>query len=447
MRGKAIEFITIEDVRQLIVDGVSESLSIEFKLDIPVSPEEQKAQRAKDPSLSVPRGWQGFGSISNFGRDALAEEIVAFANADGGTLVLGMEETEAAPPRASRLNVLPNVFDLERRLRDAFNDCIEPRLPYLAVRSLVTENDGSGVVLIETSPSSLGPHWVKKSRKPTIRREDRCDTLSMPELHDMVLRRARSLDEAAARQVEERSRFQKHFADHLVHLKPANFLGGPNDSGVPVWLKQTGQAALGLQVTIVPHFGIGLPRLESFNGLVPDPGAIGILQGSERRPTHWIETYTYVEGSGRKILGGVMSRQEGGFDKTVTVMRDGLVTVSFVQVRPTSSCTCTADLVITAAGFAVGLFDRLRRKSSYPAAPADVSVDIHTMGEVGIGRFDGFNGGAVFGRLASRTVFPIYTLGDSQDISVLLNEISGDLMNAGGMDATSINPVAWLDES
>lgn len=129
MRGKAIEFITIEDVRQLIVDGVSESLNIEFKLDIPVSPEEQKAQRAKDPSLSVPRGWQGSGSISNFGRDALAEEIVAFANADGGTLVLGMEETEAAPPRASRLNVLPNVFDLERRLRDAFNDCIEPRPP------------------------------------------------------------------------------------------------------------------------------------------------------------------------------------------------------------------------------------------------------------------------------------------------------------------------------
>ncbi|MFA1672069.1 helix-turn-helix domain-containing protein [Rhizobium mongolense] len=446
MRGKPIDFVTIEDIRQLILDGVSEGRNLEFKLDIPVSSEEQKAQRTKNPTLSLPRGWQGTGNVSHFGRDALAEEIVAFANSDGGTLILGLEETETAPPRASKINALPQVIDLERRLRDAFNDCIEPRLPYLAVRSIATEDDGSGIVLIETSPSALGPHWVKKSRKPTIRREDRCDLLSMPELHEMVLRRAKSLDEAVKQSNVERARFKEIFDNNLIRLKPANFLGGPNDSGVQGWLKQTGQAGLGVQVTIVPHFGLGIPRLESFAGLIPRSDAIGILRGSERHLTEWIDTYTYVEGTSRKVLGGMTSRQDGGFDKSVTVMRDGQVTVSFIQVRGISNCTCTADLVVSAAGFAVGIYDRLRHKSSYPAAPAEVTVDIHTTGEVGIGRFDGFNGGAVFGRLPSHTMFPTYILGDSQDISVLLNEITGDLMNAGGMEAASIDPVAWVDE-
>ena len=61
-------------------------------------------------------------------------------------------------------------------------------------------------------------------------------------------------------------------------MRHANFLGGPNDSGVQDWLKQTGQAGLGVQATIVPHFGLGIPRLESFE----EQGLQSLWTGSEQ---------------------------------------------------------------------------------------------------------------------------------------------------------------------
>ncbi len=42
-------------------------------------------------AMPLDRAWTRGQRLPDHGRDALAEEIVAFANADGGTLVLGMD--------------------------------------------------------------------------------------------------------------------------------------------------------------------------------------------------------------------------------------------------------------------------------------------------------------------------------------------------------------------
>lgn len=445
MRGKAIDQVTVKDLTQLVDDGVVEDRRIEFKADVPVSAEEQRAQlKLNTAARPVDRSWTQGKSLAKFGRDALAEEVVAFANADGGTLILGMEETDEAPPRAKGINPLPDVAGLERRLRDILAACIEPRLPYVAVRALPTAADGSGVILIETGPSVLGPHWVTSTRKPTIRREDRCDPLSMPEVHDMVLRLARQMDSLLSRSHADRAAFVQAFANYVRSKKPDNYLG-EDARIIEVWLSQTGQAALGAQVTLTPHFDLALPRLESMAGLMPLANAISIVANAQPRSTHYIDIYDYASSSAAKVLGGVKAEQSGGFDKSVRVMRDGRVTVSFMQIRNLQACTCSADLIIGASGFALGVYDRLRRRSSYPAAPADLTLDICTRGHVGVGNYEGVGLHGSYGRLEEHTPFPSYTLGDTEDISELLEEIGADLMNAGGMPASHLPKAMWHD--
>ena len=55
-------------------------------------------------------------------------EIVAVANAQGGTLILGIDETDEKPPRAAALSPISRVHDLASRLADAARACIDPSL-------------------------------------------------------------------------------------------------------------------------------------------------------------------------------------------------------------------------------------------------------------------------------------------------------------------------------
>jgi len=103
-------------------------------------------------------------------------------------------------------------------VRDCLNDVIEPRLPYVAVKAIQTEADGSGVLLLETQSSVLGPHWVRPTRTVTIRREDRADPLSMPEIHDMVLRNARRFSEVEARLATATAAFEPFFYQTLDEI-------------------------------------------------------------------------------------------------------------------------------------------------------------------------------------------------------------------------------------
>lgn len=444
MRGKPIEQTTIDDLRQLIGDGVAEDRRIEFKADVPVSPEEQKAKRKLNPDVApVDRSWVEGRKLANYGRDEIVAEAVAFANADGGTVIIGMEETEEPPHLAKRLNPLPDVAGLERRLRDVLASCVEPRLPYVAVRALPMEADGAGVVLIEVGSSILGPHWVTTSRRPTVRREDRCDPLSMVEIHDMVLRNARQIDSFRRASDVERAKFIQDFATYLRRAKPSSFLG-EEDEAVDAWLSASGKAALGVQVTLTPHFDLAIPRLESTQGLIPASDSISITSGAQERKVYYVSAYNYAA-TAERILGGVRADQSGGFNKSIRVLRDGRVIVSFMQVREVAMCTCTADLVIGAAGFALGVYDRLRLISSYPQAPADVTLDICARQHVGVGDYDGVGRHGSYGRLAEHVPFPVYTLGDSNDISVLLQEIGADLINAGGMPGSHLPKASWRD--
>ena len=263
--GKPIAAATKDDLDRLIRDSVEEGRHLEFKEDFP----------SRDGNAAAPN-WTPGKPLPPNRIHPLLEELVAFANADGGVIVLGMKETKDKPPRAASLSPLPQVAELERRVRDCLNDVIEPRLPFAAVKGIQTEADGSGVLLLETQSSALGPHWVRPTRVAKVRREDRADPLSMPEIHDMVLRNARRFSEVEARLEKATAEFEPLFFRSVDEMcKPnsidvvGDVIGSSTRARFNAWVRHTPRTLVGLRITIVPHQHLGIARLEEMDSLIP----------------------------------------------------------------------------------------------------------------------------------------------------------------------------------
>ncbi len=121
MITKPLDQVTAADIAELCAQGGAyEGLTLEFKRELP-----GRDGRA-DP-------WFAGGDFTPYARDHLFREIVAFANAQGGMLALGIAETNDRPARAATVMPIPRVHDLAARLEDAARACIEPPLGSLHV--------------------------------------------------------------------------------------------------------------------------------------------------------------------------------------------------------------------------------------------------------------------------------------------------------------------------
>jgi len=123
MLDKPFDQITIDDVQDLCSRGAYENQLLEFKREL-------QAERGRsDP-------WMTGGNFTAYARDRLFREIIGFANAQGGTLVLGIDQTKGEPPRADKIIALPRIHGLAARMEEAARACIDPVLPGLQVRGL-----------------------------------------------------------------------------------------------------------------------------------------------------------------------------------------------------------------------------------------------------------------------------------------------------------------------
>lgn len=131
--------------------------------------------------------------IGDRAKYALFREIVAFANRNGGTLVLGIEEDDNHPHVGKSLSTLPAVHDLADRLRRSAHGSIEPPLRSLEVIGVETETDGAGLVIFNVGRSSVAPHLLNMRDFPKecfIRRNDETLPMDMRAIQDLVLERA-----------------------------------------------------------------------------------------------------------------------------------------------------------------------------------------------------------------------------------------------------------------
>jgi len=281
--------------------------------------------------------------FSDYARDRLFREIVAFANARGGTLVLGVDEIEGNPPRASAIKSVQRVHDLAARLEDAARACIEPPLGALQIRGIEMEaGTETGVVIFRTVASPFGPHRVAGEGHAFIRRGASSVRMSMREIQDLTLDLARGADRLAALFAGRRANFKEWIRD-----TPGPFLF-PGILGLRVTAAPI--ATLPRLTRIAdPHRQIPLRQEQPiiFEGN-PQPGRLGLpLPPLTARP----------------ILRGcrIFSKHDPAeyFAAQIDILDNGIVDCWLVP-RTSQSPRLSGEYALGAVGLVLGLADWIR---------------------------------------------------------------------------------------
>ncbi len=103
--AKRIEQFVEADIQRVIELELKEGAHLEFKA----------ALATKDGSNDR---WITSGDrVGDEAKRDLTKELVGFANASGGMLILGIEESGDKPPRAKCVKPLPKVVELADRLK------------------------------------------------------------------------------------------------------------------------------------------------------------------------------------------------------------------------------------------------------------------------------------------------------------------------------------------
>lgn len=282
---KALADITWADLDALVSGAVAEGPSLEFKRTL------------SDANGGDDRWIRGDDKISRHAKEELAEEIVAFANAYGGLLLLGIDE--AAGGTAQTITPLPRCTDLAERLLRAIGDIVDPPMPGFDVRAIPSPvGDGTGVIALRTSASNVAPHGYGEPPQTYVRRGTSATPMTMRDLQavfwDARTRRERTdqLRRAA------RSELAKAFEDPSVLVPSPDNTVLP-DEGMLVRITAIAQhpigAAAGAAINVVPEsrltasaFGDGWHM--PFGGGQPShswrPRAHGV-QGFDEGPSLW----------------------------------------------------------------------------------------------------------------------------------------------------------------
>ena len=136
------------------------------------------------------------GKLGSYAKDRILREVVAFANAYGGVLVLGIDESDEKPAVATGIAPIPRCEDLAESLKLVFRDRVEPQLARIDIAGIPTEGDGYGVVVIRVGKSRLAPHRDRRTLICPVRSADRSEEMTMRQIQDMTLNTARGLETA-----------------------------------------------------------------------------------------------------------------------------------------------------------------------------------------------------------------------------------------------------------
>lgn len=158
MINKPIEILTAGDIEGLVTDGASEGRQFEFKRELP--------------------------GRSDGERREFAADITAFANAQGGDIIYGIEEGAGVAIRVCGLAIENRDVELVR-LESILLNCVDPRIPGLRWR-WVDRPAGDPVLIVRVPASTIAPHSVAISDTVRFHRRhnNRRSEMDVQELRD-----------------------------------------------------------------------------------------------------------------------------------------------------------------------------------------------------------------------------------------------------------------------
>ena len=422
--SKPADQVDISDLEELINSEVPESDQIEFKESLPT--------RDGSPDRWITHGDR----LGDRARNELLEEAVAFANAYGGALLLGIRESDSRPPVAAEIKPIPSCADLAERLKLVFRDCVEPQIPLIEIFAVRTDGD-CGVVVVRTGRPRMAPHRVKPTRKCPIRRSDRCEEMTMREIQDLTLNLSRGL-ERLERQLETRS---KHFEKEFDCLKMPD-----NGFGIRATAAPVGDTIWFDRVHGENHL------VEPMREVLLNFGVRQALLGFPSSLKHW-----------RPMMRATRSDSFANFryrDLSRNCYReihcDGLLELGLVSCGESTSPKSIGlpdsyqdDVWLIRSEWPVTMFanlalwaDRVRNAASDPTSEYALDVEILLNGRYAATEYGtttaseeiAVSGGPRTGRIR----FPTLSLGDSSKIHTLLRKFEEDYWSYFGRDISSI---------
>ena len=376
---------------------------------MPVAIEFKQALPTRDGG---PDRWVSHGDrIGDRARDEIIREVVGFANAFGGTLVIGVAESEDDPRRAADVIPLPRCADLAVRLALQCRDGIEPTLAALDVRGVVTHPDGGGVVVLQVGKSRMAPHRSRYDLQCYARRANRTEAMTMREIQDHSL----NVNRGMARVEAELRKRADSFEEALGAFRGVDQVYGIRVTLValdPIYVDQlVGNATL-------------RPICDEFEGMFPNGDRCRLfVPGNPVGET--------------AILGGARSTG-GNQDYRIErcLGRDGLVEYTVFlrcvdprvwKLFPGWFVALVANGIVTA--------ERMRRAANALGAEFVLDVELFVHGDrLPIAPY-GDRSPMTLGHIdARRHRFPRYGVRGTANFSDLCGSLERDLWNASGRD-------------
>lgn len=157
----------ITDLEYLLVNKIPENHLLEFK-SVGIFSEEQEKEK-------------------------LLKEIIAFANAEGGQLIIGIEEDDNQV--ASEISGINSHLERAQKIQQWCDSNVEPPLKTVKADSIPID-ESKGVIIVTIRASQNAPHRLLKGQQSYnkhayIRRNRDAMPMSMQEIHDLVRLRDR----------------------------------------------------------------------------------------------------------------------------------------------------------------------------------------------------------------------------------------------------------------
>ena len=430
------EQIDSSHIESFVDSRVPEGEQIEFKESLPA-----KGDGSPDPWIS------GKNRIGDRAKNEILEEVVAFANAHGGALFLGIRESEEKPAVADEISPVPRCEKLAERLKLVFRDCVEPQIPRVEIFAVPTQGE-DGVVIIRVARSRLAPHRVTKTLVCPVRRTDRCEKMTMREIQDMTLNVARGLERLDKR-FSERS---KRFCEEFGYL-------------------ETPDKAFGIRITAMPagdeiHIDRVFRRGATAEEFREPLRTVSLHEGRENPSTlngeGIIPSYLFSRPLLRAVreeLDSSSLEMKHSYSSYRELHCDGLIETGFVSCgrnsKPLTVSEQKGDLYLS-PNLYIFIFanmlvwaNRIRTQAQAPAAEYAFEVEIHAIGISASPETSSFRRGLPGAVLQPGSVkFPRYPLGAGgpDEVSQLLALFWRDFWNSLGRDVDSEELVFTIED-
>lgn len=401
---KPMSLLTAADIKEVCRLQLPEGADLEFKRTLP--------DNGKTPDPWI----RGENSIGDAAKEKIAAEVIAFANAHGGTVIVGVDETDEKPARAKIINPIPRCHELAERLRSSLSSLIEPKLSIIEVEGIATDENGAGVVVLRTGASRLAPHRYVRSKECYTRRADRTEPMSMREIQDLTLFVDRGLRDIQTRIAESEARLEAR-ADGLLSGYGASYV---------------------IRITVMPLGPTGIPRVHSRPDALPGMWPFNVDYG--KGPVE-VTGMTRPIGRWRPFLGGTSTRLEDTNRRMdIEVQNSGLTEyVFFVGKKESPYDLLPLRWFVGLMANALASAHKFRIAAKMPNVEIAVSAGLHVgRNSVRIPRLSDAEGIDSIGAVGrGKLQFPRYGLVNPEDALTIVNEMVRDLGNAAGEDFDS----------